>query len=83
MSGPRQGPPTASMRQHLLRLQFLALLVVGVMAGLLSFWLTWQSLNDEHDHLLEQVAQSVVRHGLEAEGDEPDPVDRGQFLSQI
>lgn len=84
---PRPEPDTApvrSMRQRLLRLQALSLLAVGLLAGLLSFGLTWQYLNDEHDRLLEQVAQTVVRHGLTAENDEdPDPVDRGQFVSQI
>lgn len=81
-------PPVASnptsMRQRLLRMQALALLVVGLLAGLLSFGLTWQYLNDEHDRTLEQVAQTVIRHGLQAvNDDDPDPVDHGQFVSQI
>ena len=73
-----------SMRRRLLQLQAIALVLVGLMAALLTFGLTWLYLNDEHDRTLEQVAQTIVRHGLEAENeDDPDPTDRGQFVSQL
>jgi two-component system OmpR family sensor kinase len=72
------------MMGRLLRLQWLALLFVGIAGGWLSFFLTWQSVNDAYNHTLEQVAQSVVRHGLTNEDDNlPDPEDNGQFVSQI
>ncbi len=59
--------------------------LVGGVCGLVSFGLTWRTVNDLRDHTLEQVAQSVVRHGLEVEGDDnaPDVPDKGQFTSQI
>lgn len=75
---------TASLRARLMRVQWLALLLVGALCAALSFVLTWRTVNDQRDHMLEQVAQSVVRHGLTTEDDnEPDPIDKGQFTSQI
>ena len=75
---------TRSLRARLMRVQWLALLLVGALCAALSFVLTWRTVNDQRDHMLEQVAQSVVRHGLTTEDDnEPDPVDKGQFTSQI
>lgn len=72
------------MMGRLLRLQWLALLVVGLTGGGVSFVLTWESIQQAHNHTLEQVAQSVVRHGLTNEDDNlPDPEDQGEFISQI
>lgn len=74
-----------SIRTRLMRLQWLALLLVGGVCGVVSFALTWRTVNDLRDQTLEQVAQSVVRHGLEVEGEDnaPDVPDQGQFTSQI
>lgn len=73
-----------SLRARLMRVQWLALLVTGALCGVVSFVLTWQTVNEQRDHTLEQVAQSVIRHGLESEdSNEPDPPDKGQFTSQI
>ncbi len=75
---------TPSLLTRLLRVQWAALLLTGALCGLVSFVLTWRAVNDERDHTLEQVAQSVIRHGLESEdADAPDPPDKGQFTSQI
>ena len=78
---------SGSIRTRLMRLQWLALLVTGCICGLVSFALTWHTVNALRDHTLEQVAQSVVRHGLEVEDDgthpDPDVPDQGQFTSQI
>ena len=78
---------TESMRRRLMRLQWLALVITGVVCGVVSFALTWRTVNELRDHTLEQVAQSVVRHGLEMESDDgdadPDVPDKGQFTSQI
>jgi len=83
-NAPTVHGPQPSMRRQLLQLQAIALVLVGLMAALLTFGLTWLYLNDEHDRTLEQVAQTIVRHGLEAENEEdPDPTDRGQFISQL
>jgi signal transduction histidine kinase len=67
-----------------MRMQWLSLLVMGALSGVVSFTLTWHYVNQWRDNTLEQVAQSVVRHGLEREGDdETDIPDKGQFTSQI
>lgn len=79
--------PPGSIRARLMRLQWLALLITGTISGLVSFALTWHTVNELRDHTLEQVAQSVVRHGLEVEDDgthpDPDLPDQGQFTSQV
>lgn len=73
-----------SLRARLMRVQWLALLLVGSLCAAVSFMLTWHTVNEQRDHMLEQVAQSVVRHGLTTDDDsEPDPPDKGQFTSQI
>lgn len=69
---------------QLIRFQAVSLLITGVLVAVLTFALTWQSLNESRNHTLEQVAYSVVRHGLESEdANAPDPPDAGQFVSQI
>lgn len=85
MSPTSPPTPPPAIRTRLMRLQWLALLLVGGVCGMVSFALTWRTVNDLRDHTLEQVAQSVVRHGLEVEGDDnaPDVPDKGQFTSQI
>jgi signal transduction histidine kinase len=77
-------PAAPTIRTRLMRLQWLALLLAGAIGAGVSFGLTWQQLNRWRDHTLEQVAQSVVRHGLEIEGDDDAELpDTGQFTSQI
>lgn len=77
-------PHSSSMLGQLIRFQAASLLVTGVLVAVLTFALTWQSLNESRNHTLEQVAYSVVRHGLESEdANAPDPPDAGQFVSQI
>ena len=72
------------MMGRLLRFQAVSVLVTGGLVAVVTFWLTWQSLNASRNHTLEQVAYSVVRHGLEAEDpNATDPPDAGQFVSQI
>jgi signal transduction histidine kinase len=67
-----------------MRVQWLALLLTGALCAVASFGLTWRYVNEQRDHTLEQVAQSVIRHGLESDdGSPPDVPDKGQFTSQI
>ncbi|MBY0464952.1 MAG: hypothetical protein K2W33_08405, partial [Burkholderiales bacterium] len=83
---PHTPPATSSgsMTGQLIRFQAASLLVTGVLVAVLTFALTWQALNESRNHTLEQVAYSVVRHGLESEdANAPDPPDEGQFVSQI
>lgn len=73
-----------SLRNRLMRVQWLALLLVGTLCGAVSFALTWRTVNEQRDHMLEQVAHSVVRHGLSPHSiHTPDPTDVGQVTSQI
>ncbi len=70
-----------SIRKRLLLWQLTALALVGIGASLATYWLAWNSFQKARDHELEQIAYTVVRHGLE--GDDDDEIDRGQFVSQI
>lgn len=73
-----------SIGGQLNRLQWLALVLATLVGGVASFALTWKRLDDWNRDTLEQIAQSVVRHGLEWEDEEdPDLPDRGRFASQI
>lgn len=73
-----------SLRSRLMRVQWLALLLVGTLCGAVSFALTWRTVNEQRDHMLEQVAHSVVRHGLTPHSSHaPDPSDPGQVTTQI
>lgn len=70
-----------SIRKRLLLWQLTALVLVGIGASLATYWLAWNSFQKVRDHELEQIAYTVVRHGIE--GDNTDESDRGQFISQI
>ncbi|MCS6810719.1 MAG: hypothetical protein NZ694_05555, partial [Tepidimonas sp.] len=56
-----------SIHGRLNRLQWLALVLAALIGAALSLALTWQRLQVWHRDTLEQIAQSVVRHGLEWE----------------
>ncbi len=88
-----------SIRRRLLGWQIGALALTGVLASVLTYQLAWVGFNRIRDYGLEQIAHSVVRHGVrpaaagrappatdgEASAPEPDPGDEdlGQFVSQI
>ena len=72
-----------SIRGRLLLWQISALLLTGVLASVITYLLAWDAFNRIRDYGLEQIAYSVVRHGVEYEDDEEVRNDRGQFLSQI
>lgn len=77
-----------SIRRRLLLWQIGALIVTGILASLITYSLAWDGFNRLRDYGLEQIAYSIVRHGVVAEGEnadgiEIDPADRGQFVSQI
>lgn len=72
-----------SIRGRLLVWQISALLVTGMLASVITYLLAWDAFNRIRDYGLEQIAYSVVRHGVEYENDEEVRNDRGQFLSQI
>lgn len=75
-----------SLRRRLLVTQIGALLVTGVLASLLTYSLAWDVFNRQRNYNLEQIAYSIVRHGVVSESGEDedeDPADRGQFVSQI
>ena len=71
-----------SIRRHLLLWQIGALLLTAALVSLVTYALAWNAFNRVRDFTLEQVAYTVVRHGVVTEPDE-ELEDRGQFLSQI
>jgi len=72
-----------SIRGRLLLWQISALLLTGLLASAITFLLAWDAFNRIRDFNLEQIAYSVVRHGIEYENEEEVRNDRGQFVSQI
>jgi signal transduction histidine kinase len=75
-----------SLRRKLLVTQIGVLLITGVLASLLTYSLAWDVFNRQRNYNLEQIAYSIVRHGVvsaNGEEDDEDPADRGQFVSQI
>ncbi len=75
----------SSIRNRLLLWQISALIVTGLLVGYVAYVLAWSGFNEVRDYTLEQVAYSILRHGVEpdADGNEKDKRDQGQFLSQI
>ncbi|MDP2809038.1 MAG: ATP-binding protein [Rhodocyclaceae bacterium] len=73
-----------SIRSHLLVWQISALLVTGLLVSVITYLLAWDAFNRIRDNGLEQIAYSIVRHGVEYDSDdEKVQNDRGQFVSQI
>ena len=75
----------SSIRRRLIIWQISALVLTGLLVSLITYSLAWNAFNQVRDYGLEQIAYTVLRHGVESEdGQEADsPVDQGQFLSQI
>lgn len=73
-----------SIRRQLLLWQISALLVTGLLASLVTYSVAWNGFNRIRDYGLEQIAYTVVRHGVEYDDSTMDSFeDRGQFVSQI
>ncbi|MDO9224454.1 MAG: ATP-binding protein [Pseudomonadota bacterium] len=72
-----------SIRGRLLLWQISALLLTGLIASVTTYLLAWDAFNRVRDYGLEQIAYSVVRHGIEYENEEEVRNDHGQFVSQI
>jgi two-component system OmpR family sensor kinase len=76
-----------SIRRRLLLWQISALIVISLLASLVTYLLAWNGFNRIRDYGLEQIAYSVVRHGLTSDDDTSqdaaDEKDQGQFVSQI
>lgn len=53
-----------SIRQRLLFWQIAALIVTGILVSVLTYQLAWNAFNRIRDYGLEQIAYSVVRHGV-------------------
>lgn len=71
-----------AIRRHLLAWQIGALLITAALVSLVTYALAWNAFNRVRDFTLEQVAYTVVRHGVVTEPEDA-LEDRGQFLSQI
>jgi len=74
-----------SIRRQLLLWQIGALLATGLLASAITYNLAWDGFNRIRDYGLEQIAYSIVRHGVVTDdgGSDDDTADRGQFVSQI
>jgi two-component system OmpR family sensor kinase len=72
-----------SIRGRLLLWQISALLLTGLLVSVITYMLAWDAFNRIRDYGLEQIAYSVVRHGVEYDNDDEVRNDRGQFVSQI
>lgn len=59
-----------SIRQRLLLWQIGALVVTAVLVSLLTYRLAWSAFNRVRDYGLQQIAYSVVRHGVRPSGDQ-------------
>lgn len=53
-----------SIRQRLLFWQITALIVTSILGSVLTYQLAWNAFNRIRDYGLEQIAYSVVRHGV-------------------
>lgn len=76
----------SSIRNRLLLWQISALIITGLLVSYLAYSLAWNGFNRVRDYTLEQVAYSIMRHGVESEigvRDAKQHRDKGQFLSQI
>lgn len=71
-----------SIRRQLLLWQISALLLTALLASAVTYSLAWNAFNRVRDYGLEQIAYSVLRHGVERETGDETP-DEGQFVSQI
>lgn len=71
-----------AIRRHLLLWQIGALLTTAALVSLVTYALAWNAFNRVRDYTLEQVAYTVVRHGVVTEP-EDELEDHGQFLSQV
>ena len=72
-----------SIRGRLLLWQISALLLTGLLVSVITYVMVWDAFNQLRDYSLEQIAYSVVRHGVQYDDDEDVRNDRGQFVSQI
>lgn len=72
-----------TIRDRLLLWQISALVLTGLLASVITYLLAWDAFNKIRDYGLEQIAYSVVRHGVQYDNDEDVQNDRGQFVSQI
>jgi signal transduction histidine kinase len=72
-----------SIRGRLLLWQISALMLTGLLVSGITYILAWDAFNQLRDYGLEQIAYSVVRHGVQYDDDEDVRNDRGQFVSQI
>jgi two-component system, OmpR family, sensor kinase len=60
-----------SIRQRLLFWQIGALVITGVLVSALTYRLAWNGFNRIRDYGLEQIAYSVIRHGVKPRADAP------------
>lgn len=73
-----------SIRRQLLIWQISALILTGLLVSVVTYSLAWNGFNRTRDYGLEQIAYTVLRHGVEYNDETVDLYeDHGQFASQI
>jgi two-component system, OmpR family, sensor kinase len=77
-----------SIRRRLLLSQISAVVLTGLLVSTITYGLAWNAFNQLRDYGLEQIAYSILRHGIDtATQYDPDKKeeeeDAGQFVSQI
>jgi signal transduction histidine kinase len=72
-----------SIRGRLLLWQISALMLTGLLVSIITYALAWDAFNKIRDYGLEQIAYSIIRHGVQYDSDEDVRNDKGQFVSQI
>lgn len=72
-----------SIQRRLLVWLIGAVLLTGLLVSAVTYQLAWDAFNRVRDYGLEQIAHSVVRHGVHLADNEHRREDGGQFISQI
>ena len=60
----------STIRGRLLLWQISALMLTGLLVSIITYLLAWEAFNKTRDYGLEQIAYSVVRHGVQYDDEE-------------
>lgn len=72
-----------SIRKRLLSWQIGAIIIAALLVSLITYQLAWDGFSRVRDFSLEQIAYSILRHGIDTNVEVVDPAHVGQFISQI
>lgn len=72
-----------SIRRHLLWSQTGAMLLATFIVGLITHVIAWEGVNRLRDFSLEQIAYTVLRHGVDKAPATTETQDKEQYVTQI